>query len=339
MSYTHSHIELVKTITGFIDDRDILNVFEHQYRESLVSDSFEQLLTGVIPTAVRTTALTNALQAAADEAQERYTTTKDAKFLRMAASLWNPITANLVQSLKVFSDVSRAPDLPSKDESKSQAPDKKPRLRGSNPPRDTARIQQHILHYLEEHPSPYRETKHIACSAAKCDFCIALFKSINLTKCSGHKPCVPSKWFPHVGPPLWKMLKKSHDKNLSYHAKRKEPSDDEIASPWSKSTKIASSVADNPVKPQKIPPSKVKSAVADSPPVKRVATECSLTIPSGEPESDDSEGVLRPKKHPRTSSKCDLDLDESSIASSVSAIGTGILSPINWADEDPDTMT
>lgn len=338
MSYTHTHVELVKTITSTINDQGILDVFQHQYRESLVSDSFETLLTGVIPTAVRTTALTNALQAAADEANDRYSITKESKYLRLAATLWNPIVANLVQSLNILSDASRPPDLPSKDKSKDQAPVRSPRLRGNATSRDIKRIDKEVLHYLEMNPAPYHKTKHIACSAAKCDYCIALFKSINLTKCSGHKPCVPSKWFPHVGPSLWKMLRKSHDKGLSYTAKQKDPLDDEIESPWSRSTKIASSGTDKPVLSQK-PSLTVISAVANSPHVGKMAAESSPSVSLDRSDLDGSEGTSRPRKVPRQRLDLDPDHDESSTASIGSAIGTDTCSPINWADEDPAMMS
>jgi hypothetical protein len=63
---------------------------------------------------------------------------------------------------------------------------------------------------------PLSNFKHITCDSLTCSFCKDMFFATHLTKCVGHKPCVPGGWYPHVGVILWNQLKRYHDNGKEY---------------------------------------------------------------------------------------------------------------------------
>lgn len=66
--------------------------------------------------------------------------------------------------------------------------------------------------------NPYNNAyhRHLQCVNPTCEFCLALYSSVNITRCVGHRKCVPSGYFPHVGTSLWNMLKSKHKRRESF---------------------------------------------------------------------------------------------------------------------------
>lgn len=82
--------------------------------------------------------------------------------------------------------------------------------------------------YLGTDLPPYKHVHYIDCKHTRCSFTRTLFTQVALTKCVGHKKCVPSGWFPHVGMTLWKSLASKHTELSIFKAKTRVLKDNEM---------------------------------------------------------------------------------------------------------------
>jgi hypothetical protein len=73
-------------------------------------------------------------------------------------------------------------------------------------------IYGEIQDYINSHAIIYSKNKHIMCDKPKCNFCTSMAYNVALTRCTNHKKCVPSGWFPHIGGALWKINRKRHER-------------------------------------------------------------------------------------------------------------------------------
>jgi hypothetical protein len=76
-----------------------------------------------------------------------------------------------------------------------------------------------ISKFSKGHPLSY--FKHITCNSKSCEYCKDLFFNVDLSLCVGHKPCVPGRWYPHVGRALWTQLLKKHNSGEKYAYSKK----------------------------------------------------------------------------------------------------------------------
>lgn len=81
---------------------------------------------------------------------------------------------------------------------------------------EAEKIYTQVMTRLEKARHPLAHFKHITCSDNTCVYCKELILNVDLTLCVGHKPCVPGRWYPHVGQTLWNQLRKKHDSGQSY---------------------------------------------------------------------------------------------------------------------------
>jgi hypothetical protein len=76
-----------------------------------------------------------------------------------------------------------------------------------------------IAKFSKGHPLSY--FKHITCNSKSCEYCKDLFFNVDLSLCVGHTPCVPGRWYPHVGRALWTQLLKKHNSGQKYAYSKK----------------------------------------------------------------------------------------------------------------------
>jgi hypothetical protein len=197
----------LSAITG--ENAQILTVFESTFRENVSSLDIQILMSGIIPPKIISNCIASALQTTAREA-------KASGLIDLAAQLWNPLTACLVQQAHTSLPISKSiPDKPStKSTVKSTAKDK------AVP--ETQVISDDVAGTIRASLGRNRPSagffnnsyhSHINCLKSECSFCENLYKQVNITKCSGHKPCHPCGFYPHVGRTLWKLLKTKHFKS------------------------------------------------------------------------------------------------------------------------------
>lgn len=84
------------------------------------------------------------------------------------------------------------------------------------------KVYNDLFTYLATDRPPYNHVPYIECKHTQCAFTRTLFQNIALTKCEGHKKCVPSGWFPHVGLTLWKSLASKHTEDTIFKAKARQ---------------------------------------------------------------------------------------------------------------------
>lgn len=76
----------------------------------------------------------------------------------------------------------------------------------------------------------FESNPHVTCSDTFCTYCRSMFYNIALTKCVGHKKCVPSGWFPHIGGGLWRSQKKHHKENAVFYPMDRDDKVNELPS-------------------------------------------------------------------------------------------------------------
>lgn len=81
------------------------------------------------------------------------------------------------------------------------------------------KVYKELCTYLASDQPPYKHVPYMDCKHTLCSFTRTLFQNIALTKCVGHKKCVPSGWFPHVGMTLWKSIASKHSEGSIFTAK------------------------------------------------------------------------------------------------------------------------
>lgn len=200
----------ISAITG--ENAQILTVFESAFRENVSSLDMQILMSGIIPTKIISNCIASALQTTAQEAAA-------SGLSSLAAQLWNPLTACLVQQASHTSLSSIPKSIPDKPSTKlpvkSTAKDK---AVTENTPTISSELSVTIRAALgRNRPSAgfFNNSyhSHINCLKSECSFCNNLYQQVNITKCSGHKPCHPCGYYPHVGRTLWKLLKPKHMKS------------------------------------------------------------------------------------------------------------------------------
>jgi len=203
----HKIAKTLSTVTN--GNQRIQTVFEQTFRENVSSLDLQILASGHIPSNIISNCIASALQKASEEAKILALHTE-------AAQIWNPLTAVLLRESAKSVSIPIKPKLPpSKTKSEHVAlvkasdtvskdiisPDEIEKIRlalKQNIP--TSGLYNNVFH------------SHISCVIPNCQFCKDLYHQVNISKCTGHKPCHVSGFYPHVGKTLWKMIKGRHDR-------------------------------------------------------------------------------------------------------------------------------
>lgn len=188
----------------------LLTLFDQRVRDNLINTDIQLLLSNAIPSATRQNAITSALQQVAEHALLTAERESQPEMKEIADKLWNPMVAMLADA---------AFALPSPKIVKHTVEDtpigkKLPKAVGPPlaPGLDVVQVHKRLRACLQTRPHLYQTPAHphIKCETRNCPFCVKLFRTINLTKCAGHKACSTSGFYPHIGVALWSMLKKDH---------------------------------------------------------------------------------------------------------------------------------
>lgn len=91
-------------------------------------------------------------------------------------------------------------------------------------------VYNDLMAYLGSDVPMYGRVPYIDCKLTNCSFTRTLFQNVALTKCTGHKKCVASGWFPHVGITLWKSLASKHTHETIFSARSRKLKDNEMPS-------------------------------------------------------------------------------------------------------------
>lgn len=190
---------------------------------------------------------TTSAKATFDSSLSSFSLSQQSKLASIATTLWNPLLAGSLSLMKVTTPTASKPASKSRPTPKPDVKVKKPTKMEARPsstrpppsivvprkhqttPRkppssfvDTAtvvtenvsnpQIYQDLEDYRATHPLLFEKFTYITCHVPSCSTCDAIFRNISLTKCetNGHDPCVPSGWFPHLGPKLWFKLVRHH---------------------------------------------------------------------------------------------------------------------------------
>lgn len=181
--------------------------YENTIREAIASQDLTLLLSNSIPNRIWANCIAMSLRATADHAKRESLTS-------IAEQLWNPIVDSLLQMLskQVSAEVTR----PLKTVKTVQKKVQKPRSEAQPPKVDAQTVRDQLMQIVDS-PNLFSTPghKHVKCATPSCQFCSTLFKQLHITKCTGHAPCHPSGYYPHVGKPLWNMLKSKHARSTS----------------------------------------------------------------------------------------------------------------------------
>lgn len=97
---------------------------------------------------------------------------------------------------------------------------------------DPLQIRASILSTFDDIPIIYQTCPKLECRTERCDTCRTAFKRLNLSKCTGHRPCHPTGWYAHLSPSLVHGLNKVHRGEQELRLASRAPGRGEIASPW-----------------------------------------------------------------------------------------------------------
>lgn len=203
------------TIRTILKDRpEYLRYFENTFRECISAIDIQLLLKATITNHSLSTSFTTALEKTSSHIRASESNSS------LADMLWNPLVASTIQ-LYAHSQISDHPPVQEKSvREKTNSKTKKSKAstvsNGQTERPPASNVYQELGTYLANNPAPYASTQHIRCDTAGCEFCIGMFKGIQLTQCVNHRRCVPSGWFPHVGKPLWSSLRKKHDPQRAF---------------------------------------------------------------------------------------------------------------------------
>lgn len=174
------------------------------------------LMDGVIPPKILINLLSNSLQSTSNLALDKYKLSQNIEFLHMSYQIWNPLLEVTLRDCRTLVSANGL-------EKTSSTKPSKHRVGSISAAFEDLTIQesqvQRVRQQLKDHGSSAKRPftnkfhKHIDCSQDNCKFCVKLFHSVNITKCVGHKPCHKTGFYPHIGQPLWCMLKNKHNKS------------------------------------------------------------------------------------------------------------------------------
>lgn len=206
----HKIFESVSSLTE--KDPILSQAFEQSFRESLSSLDMQILLSGPIPVEIFRSILSSSLQYTSTHSLQLFESTSDKRYERLHHQLWNPLVSSLVSSISA-SSLGNRPFHQQSSTSKVRAGSITACFAAlSLTTSEEEEIRQKLSDYSQKSNRLYN-TKfhaHISCKTDRCRFCYAMFTHVNITKCVGHKPCHRSGYFPHVGTPLWSMIRKKH---------------------------------------------------------------------------------------------------------------------------------
>lgn len=198
-------------------DAELLKHFEDTFRFAISSLDMQILMDGIIPPKILLNVLQNSLKSTSQLAFEKSTTSHNSNFLHMSFQIWNPLLEVTIRDCKTLLSASRLENTPSKQPSKNKVGS----IAAAFEDLKIDEVQSNQIRILlKEHgastkrPFAGKFHKHIQCSKDNCNFCKTLYHSVNITKCVGHKPCHRSGYYPHIGHPLWCMLKNKHNKEI-----------------------------------------------------------------------------------------------------------------------------
>lgn len=210
----HLYSKIISVLTVLVqDDTEFIKLFEKTFRSLISSLDIEILLDGPIPQHIMINLLSTSLQNLSDYAKTQFELTKHPKFDRLQHILWNPLISLLLSNTQALS--------PGPGKTLSHTTKSKVTQFGSMSTAFTALslseteqqdVRQKLLKSATTLKRPYnnRFHKHISCKKDLCDFCMTMFKTVNITKCVGHKPCHSTGYYPHVGTSLWQIIKRKH---------------------------------------------------------------------------------------------------------------------------------
>lgn len=206
--------------------------FERIYRETLCSFDMTTFISsgGYINLSTKVQALSTACREISTRLAEQATrvdSQQSALLLSYSTTLWNPILAAQLDSLK------KPPTSMGKSasSSKSAAP-------GHHGPRTTAippgtsrststsvdpkHVADAMSVMIEENQQLFPKTR-TGCGTPSCDRCLSLFQTLPLTLCTSHggMSCNPTGWHPHLTQALWAKLAGIHNcraKEWQWHA-------------------------------------------------------------------------------------------------------------------------
>lgn len=186
--------------------------FENEFRNVVSSCALQDLVCSTIPKKTIHNALISSLESTSRLALEESARLQISDLNTISEQLWNPLTASLIKMLindvplRLEKDTSTK-KVKKQDKTVSKALPKTVTLPG---PVETEKIRSALKAVALTRTRLYENTSHIQCDRDNCGFCRHMFNNVNITRCEGHKRCCASGWYPHVGKPLWSMLKAKH---------------------------------------------------------------------------------------------------------------------------------
>lgn len=203
--------KLERATKALLEPHPHLNdLFETTLREAIASQDLHLLLSNSLPTKVLANCVAMSLRTTSERA------TRDS-LTSIATQLWNPIIDSMLQMLaKSVSSVLAKPD-PGK--SKQTVNKKKPVVETRSKEPAVPADPQEVRDQLKQNANSAslfsaKCHNHISCTSPSCKFCNAMYRQVHITRCVGHAPCHPTGFYPHVGKPLWNMLKTKHNKTM-----------------------------------------------------------------------------------------------------------------------------
>lgn len=208
--------KLISTLTTLTKGETFLiHEFEKHFRSCISSLDIQTLLDGPIPQHITQNILSSSLQHLSEYAYKQFEDTNKPIYQQLAAQLWNPLIVELLLHVGLGSvEQERRPSTQTTKIRNGSMQKAFSKLEISND--DASRVRSELRKYTSKVKQPYQNRfhKHISCERKDCNFCLTMFKTVNITKCVGHKPCHKTGYYPHVGTSLWSMIKKRHTSNV-----------------------------------------------------------------------------------------------------------------------------
>lgn len=203
---------------------NLLDHLNSELKMSIISSTdIIELLSGDISNIVILHSMKSALQKTARYAAE-FALSQPKSAYDVSTILWNPIVEGALDAL-ADCQPSKPKLLPrskpghtsgSQAKKVTTSPSKNPKSVATRPetpkfegPKDVPKVYRELSNHLGASGVVFRQA-HIPCKVPKCEPCRSLARSVALTPCEGHLPCLKSGWFPHVGKGLWRFYQQKH---------------------------------------------------------------------------------------------------------------------------------